>query len=159
MPSVVEYILKQQVFPTLHTDAHDRLDDIPTHHKPHFPQIRSVFKPSQARRSRRCLVCQCRQRSAGCGGCARTATWRRATSGDRLVRRLVCASCFLYMFRLTSLGVSSVSLVCGSMAAMRSAFVPQRSTTHGFLLTHAAQSPCSQTCAGVWHRAQPPQRP
>ena len=96
---------------------------------------------SAARRSQRRLVCWCRQRSAGCRGCARTATWRRAKSGDRVVRRLVCASCFLYMFRLTSLGVSSVSLVCGSMAVMRSAFVPQRSSTPGFLLTHAAQSP------------------
>ena len=52
-----------------------------------------------------------------------------------------CASCFPYMFRLTSLGVSSVSLVRGSMAVMRSAFVPQRSSTPGFLLTHTAQSP------------------
>ena len=87
------------------------------------------------------LVCRCRQRSAGCRGCAQTATWRRATSGDRVVRTLVCASCFPHMFRLTSLGVSSVSLVCRSIAAMRSAFVSQRSSTPGFLLTHAAQSP------------------
>ena len=29
-----------------HTDAHDRLDDISIHHKPHVPQITSVFKPS-----------------------------------------------------------------------------------------------------------------
>ena len=29
--------------------------------------------------------------------------------GDRVVRRLVCASCFPHMFRLTSLSVSSVS--------------------------------------------------
>ena len=34
-------------FHTLHTDAHDRLDDISIHHKPHFHQITSVFKPSQ----------------------------------------------------------------------------------------------------------------
>ena len=31
---------------TSHTDAHDRLDDISIHHKPHFHQITSVFKPS-----------------------------------------------------------------------------------------------------------------
>ena len=32
-----------------------------------------------------------------------TATWRRATSGARVVRKLVCASCFPCMFRLMSL--------------------------------------------------------
>ena len=36
---------KLQFF-TLHTDAHDRLDNISTHHKPHVPQITSVLKPS-----------------------------------------------------------------------------------------------------------------
>ena len=44
------------------------------------------------------------------------------------------------MFRLTSLGVSRVPFVCGSMAVMRSAFLPQRSSTPGFLLSHVAQS-------------------
>ena len=146
MPSGVEFIIKQQVFPTRHTDAHNRLYVISIHHKPHFPQITSVFKPSQAIRSRRCLVCRCGQRSAGCGGHARTATRRRATSGDRVVRRLVCASCFPYMFRLTSLGVSSVSLVCGSMAVMRRAFVPQRSSKPGFFV-----DPCC-TVASVRNR-------
>ena len=29
-----------------HPDAHDRLDNMSTYHKPHFPQITSVFKPS-----------------------------------------------------------------------------------------------------------------
>ena len=54
---------------------------------------------------------------------------------------------FSLLFRLTSLGVSFVSLVCGSMAAARSAFVPQRPSTPGFLLTHAAQSPvCANVC-------------
>ena len=150
-PVVNFFYQKSRVFSTLHTDAHDRLGELSTHHKPHFPQDpkllsgiltttrcdpqRSVspwsaWQPeaSAARRSRRGLVCRCRQRSAGCRGCARTATWRRATSGDRVVRRLVCASCFPFMFRLTSLGVSSVSLVCGSTAVMSSAFVPQRSS-------------------------------
>ena len=47
-----------------------------------------------------------------------------------------------WLQRLRSDGdMSSVSLVCGSMAVMRRAFVPQRSSTPGFLLTHAAQSP------------------
>ena len=130
MTTVVNFIIKQQGFSTLHTDAHDRLDDISTHHKPHFPQDPKCFSSllatwcdpqrsvspwsawrrgaSAARRSRRRLVRGCRQRSAGYRGCARTAIWRRATSGDRVVRMLVCASCFPYMFRLTSLGVSSV---------------------------------------------------
>ena len=48
------------------------------------------------RRSRRRWVCRRRQRSAGYGGCARTATWRRATSGDHVVRRLVCVVCPLH---------------------------------------------------------------
>ena len=52
------------------------------------------LQASAPRRSRRRLVCRRRQRSAGCGGCARTATWRRTTSGDRVVRRLVRVSCF-----------------------------------------------------------------
>ena len=37
---------KSAHFSILHTDAHDRLDDISTHQKPHFPQITNVFKPS-----------------------------------------------------------------------------------------------------------------
>ena len=135
--------------------SHDRPDDKSIHHKPRAPQITSVFKPSHIMvrsgeerftlermapeasapwRSRWRLVCRNRQRSAGCGGCARTATWRRATSGDRAVRRLVCVSCLFCILRLTSLGVSCVPLFCGSMAVMKSAFLPQRSSTPGFLL-------------------------
>ena len=86
-------------FSISHTDAHDRLDDFSTHHKPHFPQITSVFKPSHnVERSAEERFAMDRmatrgfgakkiaaalgvQRSAGCGGCARTAPWRRATSG------------------------------------------------------------------------------
>ena len=44
MTTVVNFSIKQQVFPTLHTDAHDRLDDISTHHKPHFPQDPKCFQ-------------------------------------------------------------------------------------------------------------------
>ena len=46
MNFVVNFILKQQGFPILHTDAQDRLDDTSTHHKPHFPQDPKCFKPS-----------------------------------------------------------------------------------------------------------------
>ena len=28
----------------MHTDVHDRLDDISTHHKPHFPQDPKCFQ-------------------------------------------------------------------------------------------------------------------
>ena len=63
---------------------------------------------------------------------------RRATSGDRTVVGL-CVMSFC-MFRLTSRGVSCVPPVCRSMAVIRSAFVPQRSSTPGFLLGHVAQS-------------------
>ena len=34
MTPVVKFIIKQQGFPTLHTDAHHRLDDISTIHTP-----------------------------------------------------------------------------------------------------------------------------
>ena len=37
---------KSAPFSISHTDAHDRLDDLSIHHKPHFPQLTSVFKPS-----------------------------------------------------------------------------------------------------------------
>ena len=45
MPSGVKNITKQQVFNILHTDTHDRLDDISIHHQPHSPKITSVLKP------------------------------------------------------------------------------------------------------------------
>ena len=51
-----------------------------------------------------------------------------------------CEGMSFCMFRLTSLSVSCVPLVCGSMAVMRSAFLPQRSSKPGFLLSHVAQS-------------------
>ena len=35
-----------KLFSRSHTDAHNRLDDISIHHKPHFHQITSFFKPS-----------------------------------------------------------------------------------------------------------------
>ena len=101
-------------FSILHTDAHDRLDDISIHHKPHFLQITSVFKPSHnvvRSTEERFAIERMATRGFGakkiattlglpqsttkrcCRGCARTATWHRATSGDRVVRRLVCVSC------------------------------------------------------------------
>ena len=51
----------------------------------------------------------------------------------------LCVMSFLHV-RLASLGMSCVPLVCRSMAAVRSAFVPQRSSTLGFLSSHVAQS-------------------
>ena len=42
---LVKNITKSAHFSILDTDAHGRLDDISTHHKPHFHQIKSVFKP------------------------------------------------------------------------------------------------------------------
>ena len=38
---------KSAHFSISHTDAHDRLDDLSMHLKPHVPQITSVFKPFQ----------------------------------------------------------------------------------------------------------------
>ena len=43
-PPVVKTNHKTAGFPTLHTDAHHRLDDISTHHKPHFPQYPKCFQ-------------------------------------------------------------------------------------------------------------------
>ena len=65
--------------------------------------------------------------------------WRRGVA-QQLATTWCGGWCVRHVF-LTCFGVSSVSLVCGSVAVMRSAFVPQRSSTVGFLLTHAAQSP------------------
>ena len=48
-----------------------------------------------------------------------------------LVSRVICP---------TSLELSCVPLVCWSMAVKKSAFVPQRSSTPGFLLSHVARS-------------------
>ena len=83
-------------------------------------------------------------------GCRRGVAQCSATTwcGGWCVRHVFVA-CFVSHF----FGVSSVSLVCGPMAVMKSAFVPQRSSTPGFLLTHAAQSP---VFANVCRRLQRP---
>ena len=75
----------------------------------------SAWRPeaSAPRRSRPRWACRNRQRSAGCGGCARTATWRRATSSDRVVRRLVCVSGFS-CYGQAAVGCSRKSAVLGS---------------------------------------------
>ena len=126
MSSGVTFIIKQQVFPTLHTDAHDRLDDISTYHKPHFPQDPKCFQAFSQQhgairrgafrhgahgdgRLRRLV---CRRRQPGCGGFARTATWRRATSGDRVVRRLVCVLFSSHVSSHISRRVICVSRLC-----------------------------------------------
>ena len=143
-------------FSILHTDAHDRLDDISIHHKPHFPQIISVFKPSHIMvrsTEERFAVERMTNRGFGAKRIATTLGLPQSTT-KRWLQRLrsngdmasrsgaeagLCVMSFC-MFRLTSLGVSCVPLVCRSMAVMRSAFVPQRSSTPGFLLSHVAQS-------------------
>ena len=105
----------------------------------------SAWRPeaSAPRKSRSRWACRNRQRSGGCRGCARTATWRRATSGDRVVRRLVCVVSFACFD--SHLSASCVPLVCGSMAAMRTAFAQQRSSMPGFLLSQSGKTlgtPC-----------------
>ena len=112
MHSGVKFIKKKKTagFYTLHTDALDRLDDMSMHHKPHFPQITSVFKPSHnmvRSTEERFAMERIATRGFGAKKIAaalgvqeattkrwprrlRTATWRRATSGDRVVRRLEC---------------------------------------------------------------------
>ena len=46
MPWGVKTNHKSAHFSKSHTDAHDRLDDVSIHRKPHFPHIKSVFKIS-----------------------------------------------------------------------------------------------------------------
>ena len=120
--------LKSQVFSCLLTTWCDPQRSVSTW---------SAWRPeaSAPRRWRPRWVCWRRQRSAGCGGCARTATWRRATSGDRVVRRLVCVSCF--------------SCYLSHIGCKRSAFVPQRSSTPGFLLSHVARTLVSANVSGI----------
>ena len=132
-PVVKSPTIKQQVFPTLHTDAHDRFDDISMHHKPHFPQDPKCFQAlSQQHGAIRrgafrhgahgdarlrqqedrggAWCAGCRQRSAGCRGCARMATWRRAFLGDHVLRRLgVCAMFSLHVSSHISRRVICVS--------------------------------------------------
>ena len=59
----------------------------------------SAWRPEAPapRRSRPRWACRNRQRSAGCGGRARTATWRRATSGDRVVGAGLCVHVLLHV--------------------------------------------------------------
>ena len=101
-------------------------------HKPHFPQDPQVFSgiltttwcdPQRsvspwsawrreawaAKRSRRRMVCRCRQRSAGCRGCARMATWRRNIGRPRGAEAGVCVMCSLHVSSLISRRVICVS--------------------------------------------------
>ena len=139
-------MIKQQVLPHC----------TPT--QPQFPHITSVFQAlpqnawcvpqgsvspwsawrreaSAARRSQRRLVSCCRQRSAGCRGCARMATWRRATSGDH-ARRLVCIvfslsmlqragrrGCGEYLARHTFLADSVVTVLFCSIPRFKRSFL------------------------------------
>ena len=109
---VVKFMIKQQVLP--HCTPTHMTDSMTLIHAPRasFPSNHLCFsgilttwcdsqrsispwsawrrEASAARRSRRRLVCRGRPRSGGCRGCARMATWRRATSGGHVARRLVC---------------------------------------------------------------------
>ena len=154
MTPVVKFIIKQQVFP--HFTSTDMTDSMTPFHASLIickSQVFSGFfttwcdphrsvslwsawrrEASVARKSRRCLVYRCRQRSGGCRGCARMATWRRATSGDHVALRLVCVMSLRVSFHISRNGLC---------------LYKER--------VHSRQ--CLQTSAGVWNRAQPPQRP
>ena len=88
------------------------------------------------------------KRSAGCRGCARMATWRRATVGDHVVRRLVCASCFPHMFR---------RVICVSRLWVRGCN-EERVRAAALINGWISVDPCCtvasvrKTSAGVWHR-------
>ena len=124
-------------------------------HKPHFSQFTSVFRHShnmvRSGEKRFAMERMATRGFASKKSCARMATWRRATLGDHVARRLVCVSCPC-VFRFTSL---ETRFVCGSKGKNRSALVPHhldcsRAVLHSRL--------CLQTSAGVWNRAQPASR-
>ena len=159
-------IMKQQVFSTLHTDTHDRLNDtypcntslislkIPSVCKPSHNMVRSG-EASVTRRSWRRLVYLCRQRG-GCRGCARMATWRRATSGDHVARRLMCVCHVLACFVSHR---SKRALFVGPRVktGARSCRITDQRLDCRRAVLHSRQ--CLQTSAGVLNRAHPPQRP
>ena len=179
MTSIVKFYHRTAGFPTLHTVAHDRLDDISTHHKPHFPSRSNVFSTHSHNnmvRSAEERFATERMATRGFGNKKIAAAlgvsvstnavlaaeaalgWRRGVA-QQWATTWCGGWCVRHVF-LTCFGVSSVSLVCGSVAVMRSAFVPQRSSTVGFLLTHAAQSPVfAKRLQASGIEAQPPQRP
>ena len=120
MSLYVNYITKQHVF--THCTLMHMTDSMTPIHAPqhHFRQNHNCFQAfsqhGAIRRGafrhgthgdprlrqpedRRRLVCRCRQRSAGCRGSARMATWRRAKSGDHAARRLACVSSVPCIFR------------------------------------------------------------
>ena len=90
-----------------------------------FAMERMATRGLAARRSRRRLVCRCRQRSAGCRGCARMATWRRATSGDHVARRMFCVS-YPCTFRLASVELMMMTMMMtlgGAVCPMRNKLI------------------------------------
>ena len=104
-------------FYTLRTDAHDQLNDTYPCTTASFPSKSQLFsgilttwydpqrsvspwsewrpEASAAGRSRRRLVCRCRQRSAGCGGCARMAS--RNIGRPRGAEAGLCLWCSLHV--------------------------------------------------------------
>ena len=99
-------------------------------------------------------VCRRRQRSAGCGGCARTATWRRAASGaPRGAEAGLCVMSFC-MFRLTSLGGSKLA------SPPKAAFL---NCDHGSSMCadrrHSAKTGHSTRHLTPWHTPQTPTAP
>ena len=158
MSSGVKFIIKQLVF--LHCTPTHMTDSMTYPQIPVFSSLLTTTwcdpqRSVSSRKIGRRLVCRRRQRSAGCRGCARTATWRRATSGDRVVWKLVGASC-PYMFRFTSL---ETRFVCASKVKTRarSCRITDQRLDCSRAVLHNRQ--CLQTSADVWNRAQPPQSP
>ena len=98
------------------------------------------------RRSRPRWACRSRRRSGGCRGCARRARKVVPHNLGR-PRRLVCI--------LRDLCVGSVGLMKKS-GACSCCITDQRLGCHRAVLFSRQ---CPQTSAGIWCRAQPPQRP
>ena len=95
------------------------------------------------------LVYRCRERSGVCRGCARMATWRRATSGD-VARRLVCVchvlACFVSHLSKRALFVGPMVKKTGA----RSCRITDQRLDCSRAVLHSRQ--CLQTSAGVWNR-------
>ena len=150
MNTVVKLITKQQVFPHCtpthvtdsmtfpHTTSHIslKIPSVCNLLTTTYPQ-RSVSpwsawrrEASAARRSRRRLVCRRRQRSAGCGGCARTATWRLWVHGcSEVVPQRSSTPAFLLTHAAQSPEIANVCRRLASSAAAAASMSTWRRST------------------------------
>ena len=176
MIPVVNCIIQQQVFPTLHTDARDRLDDISPHHKPHFPQDPKCFQAFSQQHGaiRRGAFrhgahgdARLRQQEdrggAWCAGGdnealpAEAALGRRHGVAQRRATTWRGGWCLCVMSFVSHLSKRALFVGPIVKTRARSCRITDQRLDCSQAVLHSRQ--CLQTSAGVWHRAQSPQRP